>query len=235
MVGAGGKPEPASVMATDATSDIALVDVPEDLPVAPFADDAALDSGTPVLTLSYVPAGGTAIALHCTPGSVTGVGGSHRRGSGRRHALHHLVGTGARRDRRPAAADRRGQRGGHPLRRRPGSTSPVTFLPSDLVVGVADDLRSGDRVVRGWLGHDRAPTPPNGAGAKVETGRGARPGRQPARTRARSIVAVNDMPVRTMAELRGRLYVLPPGTAVALSVQGSPGATTVDVTLSRSP
>ena len=31
-------------------------------------------------------------------------------------------------------------------------TSPATFLPSDLVLGVADDLRSQNRVVHGWLG-----------------------------------------------------------------------------------
>ncbi len=40
MVGAGGKLEQASLVGTDTTSDIALVEVPEDLPVAPFADDA---------------------------------------------------------------------------------------------------------------------------------------------------------------------------------------------------
>ena len=74
MVGPGGKSEPASVVATDATSDIALVDVPDDLPVAPFADDTNLDSGTPDLTLSFVPAGGTSVALRCTTGAVTGVG-----------------------------------------------------------------------------------------------------------------------------------------------------------------
>ena len=34
----------------------------------------------------------------------------------------------------------------------PGTSSPGTFLPSQLVVGVADDLRSKDRVVHGWLG-----------------------------------------------------------------------------------
>jgi S1-C subfamily serine protease len=50
------------------------------------------------------------------------------------------------------------------------------------------------------------------------------------------IVAVDNMAVRTMADLRARLYVLLPGTSIALSVQGASGATTtVDVTLSASP
>ena len=73
MVGPGGKLEPATVVATDKASDVALVTVPEDLPVAPFADDAGLGGGTPDLTLSFVPAGGASVALHCTPGAVTGV------------------------------------------------------------------------------------------------------------------------------------------------------------------
>ncbi len=49
----------------------------------------------------------------------------------------------------------------------PGSgTSPVTYLPSDLVVGVADDLRSQNRVVHGWLGVEGTDAP-DGAGARV--------------------------------------------------------------------
>ena len=45
VVGPGGKLEAASVVAMDKASDVALVNVPEDLPVAPFADDTDLDSG----------------------------------------------------------------------------------------------------------------------------------------------------------------------------------------------
>ena len=48
------------------------------------------------------------------------------------------------------------------------------------------------------------------------------------------IVAVNAMPVRTMAELRARLYVLAPGAAVAVSVQQASGTKVVDLTLGGS-
>ena len=48
------------------------------------------------------------------------------------------------------------------------------------------------------------------------------------------IVAVNTTPVRSMAELRALLYVLPPGTPVTLSVQVPAGTKTVDVTLGTS-
>ena len=48
------------------------------------------------------------------------------------------------------------------------------------------------------------------------------------------IVAVDALPVRTMAELRARLYVLAPGASIALSVQQASGTKVVDVTLSGS-
>ena len=233
MVGPGGKQEPASVVATDVSSDVALVNVPEDLPVAPFADDSALDSGATVLTLSYVPGTGKTIALHCTPGSVTGIGTAIAQGpAGGMPSITSST---------PAPMTYAGQ----PLLTssgavvgllydpEPGTSSAVTFLPSDLVVGVADDLRSNDRVVHGWLGMSGA-NAPNGTGAKVEVVQAD----SPAANRlapGEVISAVNAEPVRTMAELRARLYVLPPGTSIALSVQGASGAQTVNVKLGTSP
>ena len=128
MIGPDGKAEPASVMASDSSSDIALVNVPEDLPVAPFTDDSALDSGAPVLTLSYVPAGGREIALHCTPGSVTAVGAAIAEGpAGGMPSITSSVPaptvTG-----RPAAAHGVGSGVGDPLRPRPAQ-HPRRHLP----------------------------------------------------------------------------------------------------------
>ena len=94
--------------------------------------------------------------------------------------------------------------------------SPATFLPSDLVVGVADDLRSQNRVVHGWLGVQGTDAP-DGAGATVAQVQSGGPASGRLQV-GQLITAVNATPVRTMAELRARLYVLPPGTAVTLSV-----------------
>jgi S1-C subfamily serine protease len=232
MVGPGGKLEPATVVATDKASDVALVTVPEDLPVAPFADDGGLNGGTPDLTLSFVPAGGASVALHCTPGAVTGVATAIANGpAGGMPSISSS----------PAAA---GVAAGGPLLNasgdvvgilydaNPGSNGPATFLPSQLVVGVADDLRSRNRVVHGWLGVSGADAP-NGGGAKVETVSASGPA-QGKLTVGQVIVGVNTMPVRTMAELRARLYVLAPGAAVALSVQQASGTKVVDLTLGGS-
>jgi S1-C subfamily serine protease len=233
MVGPDGKPEPASVVAIDQASDIALVNVPVDLPVAPFADDAALDSGTSVLTLSYVPDGARTIALHSTPGLVTGVGTAISAGpaggmpSITSSAPAPIVNAGQ------PLVTASGDVVGILYDPDPGTGSAVTFLPSDLVVGVADDLRSRDHVVHGWLGMSGTDAPGD-AGAKVETVQAHGPSANRL-VPGDIIVAVNAAPIRTMAELRASLYVLAPGTSIALSVQGPSGARTVDVTLSGSP
>lgn len=232
MVGPGGKLEPASIVARDTTSDVALVNVPENVPVAPFADDSGLNGGSPDLTLSFVPAGGASLALHGTPGTVTGVGTAIAGGpADGMPAITSFPATV------PGIA-------GDPLLNSgggvvgilydpdPGTSSPVAFLPSDLVVGVADDLRSSTRVVHGWLGVSGTDAP-NASGAKVESveADGPAAGRLEA---GQVIVAVNALPVRTMAELRARLYVLAPGASIALSVQQASGTRVVDVTLSAS-
>jgi S1-C subfamily serine protease len=108
----------------------------------------------------------------------------------------------------------------------------VTFLPSDLVVGVADDLRSGNRVVHGYLGVGGADAP-NGSGAKVEAVQASSPAAGRLQV-GQVIVAVNALPVRSMAELRARLYVLAPGAAIAVSVQQASATKVVDLTLSGS-
>jgi S1-C subfamily serine protease len=232
MVGPGGRLERASVVATDATSDVALVDVPVDVPVAPFADDAGLSGGSPDLMLSFVPAGHSSVALHCTPGSVTAVGDA-------------IAGTG------PAggmpsitSSTTSAVTAGEPLLNASGDVvgilydpstggiTPGTFLPSPLVVGVADDLRSRDRVVHGWLGVEGTDAP-NGSGAKVESVQPGGPGAGHVQA-GQVIVAVDSLPVRTMAELRARLYVLPPGAPVALSVQQGTATKVVDLTLGGS-
>jgi serine protease Do len=113
------------------------------------------------------------------------------------------------------------------------SPAPLTFLPTQLVVGVASDLRSGDKVVHGWLGVVGTDQP-GGTGAKVVQVQANSPAAHGGLQAGQVIVAVNSMPVRTMAELRSRLYVLAPGAAVALSVQGNAGTKVVDLTLGGS-
>ena len=231
MVGPGGTRQAASVVATDKTSDIALVNVPEDLPVAPFADDTNLEDGAPDMALTFVSAGGRKVALHCTSGAVTGVGVAIATGPA--STMPSITSSPAT----PSVI------AGEPLLNAEGSVvgilydpdpgnAPPAFLPSDLVVGVANDLRSDNRVVHGWLGVQGTDAP-DGTGAKVEQVQTGGPASGLLQT-GQLIVAVNGTPVRSMAELRARLYVLPPGAPITVSVQQPGGPRVVDITLGRS-
>ncbi|MFZ0249966.1 MAG: PDZ domain-containing protein [Acidimicrobiales bacterium] len=237
MVGPGGTLQAASVVATDKASDIALVTVPEDLPVAPFTDDTDLDSGAPDFALTFVSAGGHAVALHCTPGAVSDVGTAIA--SGPASSMPSITSL-------PTAPSTvaSAPMAGEPLLNTEGSvlgilydpdpgTAPATFLPSDLVVGVADDLRSQNKVVHGWLGVQGTDAPDGGGAtvAQVQSGGPAAGHLQVGQL----ITAVNSTPVRSMAEVRALLYVLPPGAAVTVSVRQPPAGTkVVDITLGTS-
>jgi putative serine protease PepD len=235
MVGPGGKLERASVVGTDVTSNVALVNVPADVPVAPFSDDAVLGAGAPDTALAYVP-GGSSLALEGTPGTLAAVATASTNKACPNSGMAAITSS-------PGLST---QAAGEPLLNSSGAiigilcepapgASAATFLPTQLVVGVADDLRSGNRVVPGVLGVQGSDVP-GGTGAKLMTV----PAGTPAWGRLQAgevITALNEQPVRTFAELRARLYVLEPGTPVTLSVQGSPGTTgarTVGVTLGKS-
>jgi S1-C subfamily serine protease len=229
MVGSGGHLWPASVAGVDDSSDLALVDVPDDVPVPTFADDATLDSGSADMTLSMAASGGTSSTLRCTRGSVTAVGMSVS--SGPAQGMPAIVSS------TPAP----GTESGDPLLNQAGSVIGIlysggatpTFLPSQLVLGVTDDLRSSQRVAPGWLGI-KGYSAPGAAGAMVASVTAGGPAA--GRLHPGEIIAqVDSVPVQTMADLRGALYVLAPHTTVALSVVDGTTTQLVDVTLGASP
>ena len=226
-VGADGVRRRAVVVARDKTSDVALVDTGQDLPVAPFADDGTLAPGSADLTLGFVSGPGSAPAVHGTPGAVTGVGGPITAGPAR--GMDCITSTQAA----PGWAGASGQplldAQGAVVGLLDGPAGGATFLPANLVVGVADALRSGDKVVHGWLGISGGDAA-TGSGAAVESVTTGGPADHARIVPGQVIEAVDAAPVRTMAELRSRLYVLAPGSAVSLSVTrpgGGVGVVTV--------
>ncbi|HUC04073.1 MAG TPA: PDZ domain-containing protein, partial [Acidimicrobiales bacterium] len=108
-----------------------------------------------------------------------------------------------------------------------------TYLPSQLILGVADDLRSEGKVLHGWLGVEGADAPSaSGAGVTAVVPDGPASGvLHPGDV----ITGIGSDPVRSMAELRERLYVLAPQTKVMLSVVNGSVTRLVEVTLSSSP
>jgi S1-C subfamily serine protease len=229
MVGPDGHLFRASVVAIDRQSDIALVDVPDDVPVALFADDSSLATGSADMTLSMGQPGHSAVAVHCTPGTVDQVGAAIP--GGLAEGMPDIISNV------PVAS----AMSGDPLLNSSGAVIGILyyaadtpmFLPSQLVLGVADDLRSSGRVTHGWLGVEGAAGTP-GSGALVSsimTGSPAVGALHPGEI----ITALGGIPVRSMADLRARLYVLPPNTRVALSVLAGTLTRVIDVTLSPSP
>jgi S1-C subfamily serine protease len=232
MVGPDGRLLHSSVVAIDHKSDIALVNVPDDLPVPPFSDDVGLSNGSVDMTLTTATTSSGAVALHAVPGTVTAIGQAIPTGpaSGMPGITSSALGAPA-----------------HPgdlLLNGSGAvlgiyytgntaTSASTFLPTELVLGVADDLRSNGQVNQGWLGISGS----DAAGqtgvdvAQVMPGSPAAGHLQPGDV----VASLNSVPIRTMADLRGRLYVLPPSTQVTLSVHQGSASDVVGVTLSASP
>jgi S1-C subfamily serine protease len=234
MVGTGGRLLRASVVAIDNDSDLALVNVPGDIPVAPFADDASLTPSSADMTLRMATTGDGALALREAPGSVTSVGTPIAEGL--------AAGMPAITSSAPSVPEQSGDPLLNPAgavigilyNADPGSgPGTTTFLPTQLVLGVSDELRSTQRVAPGLLGiagSDATGT----VGAKVASIESGSPAAGRLHV-GEVITAVDALPVRTMAELRARLYVLTPDALVHLSVLSGTVTHVVDVTLRGSP
>jgi S1-C subfamily serine protease len=229
MISSDGRRYKASVIGVDDASDVALVSVPEDVPVAPFADDAALSEGNAAMTLSVSPAVNGSVTLHCQDGTLTGIDTAID--AGWAEGMPAIT----------SAVTPVNEQPGDPLLNQEGqvigllytSGSSSTYLPTQLVLGVADDLRSTGRVVHGWLGVEGA-TAPGTVGARVAALMPGSPAAgllQPGDV----VVAVGSTPIRSMADLRASLYVMPPRSTVGLSVLDGASTHVIDVTLGASP
>ena len=229
MVGPDGHQLRASVVGIDDSSDLALISVPVDIPVAPFVDDSTLLDGSAVLTLSMAATDAGVVALHGTAGSVTAVDAMIANGWAK--GMPDITSSAAAVNEEP----------GDPLLNQAGDvigifygTGPSpAFLPTQLVLGVSDDLRSTGRVSHGWLGVEGA-TPAGTTGARVATVMSGSPATGLLQA-GDVVVALNSVPIRSMADLRARLYVLPPDSTVGLEVTDGSTMRVVDVTLGASP
>jgi len=108
------------------------------------------------------------------------------------------------------------------------------FIPSSLALGVADELAHNHRVEHGWIGVD-AQDAPGGTGAMVNSvlpsspaaGAGIEPGDV--------VTAIDAHDVSSHADLQARLYTMPPGSKVNLTLERSGTTMTVSVALAASP
>lgn len=237
-----GRWVPVSIVGTDADSDIGLVRVPFDLPVARFTDEATVTRGARVWTMDVTSAAlglselGTEWSTSEGTVSAAGTAVNGARGQG----MPSIV----------VASALTSDATGGVLVSADGAvlgiqdTSVVSggagevFLPADLVVGVSADLAADGSVSHGWLGINggdtaaRATPPVRGALVEAIDPAG------PAATILQQgdvIVAIDDTPVRSMADLRSQLYMLPAGSPVLLRVYRDETLTTVELDLGSSP
>ena len=229
MIDGEGRHFRAAVVGVDDASDIALVSVPVDVPVAPFADDASLSAGSVDMSLSVAPPAAETITLNCEDGTVTAI--DTEIASGWAKGMPVIT----------SSATAVNQQPGDPLLNQEGavigilysSGSSASYLPTQLVLGVTDDLRSTGRVIHGWLGVEGA-TASGSSGARVAALMAGSPANgllHPGDV----VVALGSVPIRSMADLRARLYVMAPKTTVGLSIVAGTSTHVVDVTLGASP
>jgi S1-C subfamily serine protease len=105
-----------------------------------------------------------------------------------------------------------------------GLASASTFLPAELVWGVADQLVSAGGVDPGWMGVTTADAmapsiPPTPVGAMVDAVAGGSPAAAGGIQPGDVVTAVDGFRVRSQAELRTLLYTEPTGTEVTVSLE----------------
>jgi S1-C subfamily serine protease len=234
----GGNREAAAVVGVDPTTRIAVLRIPDDLPVADFTTvDPAAGSIAVAMSEEVAPSGDR-VGTHLYAGTVlfpcvaTGVG-----------AVPGLCETAVD---APLSTDDLGS----PLVDPSGAVTGIfdgvvgaghsriaMFLPAQLVVNVAGQIVSRGSVDPGSLGIEVGDVPPSWAGSSAGSGDGAliesvRPGGSAAQAgleRGDKIVGVDGETVRSVAELTTRLYAEPPGTELPVSFvrHGVTFATTV--------
>jgi S1-C subfamily serine protease len=263
-VTAAGTRLSVSVVATDQESDVALLRVPADLPVARFAGETGAATGRRATALAAATNatghGDQSTLTMWTTGTIRSVDTTVVQGT-----AVGMAGIEATTGSRPAIAGEALLDGNGRVLGILDSSDSVNgeskvFLPAQLVVAVANSLAVSGRVDHGWLGIQGGDAPTSaittttsvtdvpvtptreadagerrpGGGALVEAvepnGASAgllRPGEV--------IRSIDGQTVRTMAQLRNRLYVLAPGTRVVLGVSERGTTTSVAVDLAGSP
>ncbi|MHB1584693.1 MAG: S1C family serine protease [Acidimicrobiales bacterium] len=247
-VTADGSRVRAKVLGLDAGSDVALLEVPQALPVAPFDQSAEPAAGGRAMVMAVTdPPGNRRLRAALAPTVISSPAAAVTHGSPTGLAV--VVATPSA----PAAVlpgaalvlpD--GQVLG--IYDPSGTTAGTgwVFLPSYLVVGVSSDLAASGHVDHGWLGIYGAASP-----GQSPTTTAGKPSPQvpgalattvdpngPAATAVHPgdvVVAIDGYQVRSMAELRSRLYVMPPGSNVRLVVWHGGRETSVDLDLASSP
>ena len=233
---ASGRRESATIIGVDPTSDVGLLSIGSALPVAHFVDWSEVQPGAGAVMLavtSVSPGSETATWSNQTIAS-TGVPVQSGPGAGMASVV--------------AAASTTASPAGAVLMEPDGAVIGIldksgvasagggtVFLPGAFVVQVALEMMSdGGKIQHGWLGIngvDSGRKQPKGALVTAVDQRGASDDRL---QRGDVIESIDGWRVRSMADLRSRLYLLAPGAWVNLRVDRGDTVRTVGLALSQS-
>jgi S1-C subfamily serine protease len=229
---AGGGEVAATVVGLDRTADIAVLRVSDQLPVPRFEADTGVTAGRAAMVLALAAgAPGRPVTASWAAGSIASVGTAAVPVTGDGMAAVAARSPGAPAEPGAVLVDPSGAVIGIYGAR--AADGDLLFIPSDLVQSVSRKLAAGGPVDHGWLDVAAVDLPPAPAGFGVQgavVSAVASGGAADAALRPGDVImAVDGQPVRSMAELRARLYVEPPGASVTLRVlrQGAPASVVV--------
>jgi S1-C subfamily serine protease len=239
-VSPSGKRQAARLVAADARTGVAVLEVRTSLPPARFADREMLPGQIAVAVCLEGPPPspghtGSPPAAAVAVGMVREVGSPATRRSG-----PSLIDSVVADAPLPPNAwggvllDARGEVAGLLDWQQEGGGDVIdVFVPAPLAVGTATQLANEHRVIHGWLGMVGSNYPGGGATvARVLPGSaaaaaGLRPGDV--------IQTVDGHRVLSIAELQARLYTIPPGSQVSLGIERAGVPLTLTATLTKAP
>ncbi len=216
---ASGRRLAGSVVAVDPTSDVGLIRVPARLPVARFVDWSDVQPGAGAIELAVATRPTSRSWALWLDETIASIG--EPVGSGPGSGMVSVVAS------TPSEANPNGAVLMEPdgeivgLFDRLGVSADggAVFLPGMFVSDVAHELIShGGQIEHGWLGIQGSDFSGSPEGALVTTVEAAGPANG-LLTAGDVITAIDGRRVRSMADLRSRLYLLAPGSAVTLTVR----------------
>lgn len=231
-----GRREAATVVAVDPQSDVGLVSIGIPLPVARFVDWSRVQAGAGAVEMavsSVSPGVAATVWWNGTIASTDDAVGSGP-GSGMVSVVA-SVPTGDSPDGAVLMAHDGAVLGILDKSGVPSAGNGTVFLPGEFVMQVSQELMSdGGHISHGWLGingTDPGSKQPQGALVVAVDKKGASNDHL---ERGDVIEAIDGRPVRSMADLRSRLYLLAPGTWVDLRVDRDRTVRTVGLWLGTS-
>jgi S1-C subfamily serine protease len=245
VTGTSGPGVRARVVAVDRGVGVALLRVGRNLPVPRFEDDNSVAVGRPAMVMSAAAGRTGTPAVTWAPATIASVGTAV--GTPTAGAMAEIGVAVTDRAAVPGSVlvqDGRGVigilgSGGAATATSSTGTAVWRFVPAPLLLGITGELERWGHVRHGWLNvtADDAAPPAGQTGTvgarvvKVTRGGVAQWSLRPGDV----IVAIGGSPVRSMAELRARLYVLRAGQPVSIAVRRGGAAVTTEIALGSSP